>query len=221
MRVLAIETSGEACSVALIDKSAQPIPVALGHDHRLLSRGHAEALVPMLAALPDKGRANCIHVSLGPGSFTGVRIGIATARALGLAWQSDVLGYSTMSLLAQMNTNRGSLLPGSMENPDPPDILVCVQAGHGEWFVQPFSAARHPLANVRSVRPEVAIAEFDQAIIVGSTANDFVALRGWGAAEPIVPHALSAAFLPQCDLTTDLSPIYGRAPDARPPEVVV
>ncbi len=68
----------------------------------LLHRGHAERLVPMIAELPGKGRADRILVSLGPGSFTGVRIGLAAARALGLAWGSEVLGYPTLALVAAM-----------------------------------------------------------------------------------------------------------------------
>ncbi len=62
----------------------------------------------MIAELPDKGRAERIVVSLGPGSFTGVRIGLAAARALGLAWQAEVLGYPTPALVAAMARERQS-----------------------------------------------------------------------------------------------------------------
>ena len=81
MRSLAIETATEACSVALFDGDK-----VVDGRHEVLGRGHAERLVPMIAELPDKGRAQRILVSLGPGSFTGVRIGLAVARALGIAW---------------------------------------------------------------------------------------------------------------------------------------
>ena len=54
----------------------------------------------MIAALPGKGRAERIVVSLGPGSFTGIRVGIAAARGLALAWQAEIFGYPTMALIA-------------------------------------------------------------------------------------------------------------------------
>ncbi|MEL6238307.1 MAG: tRNA (adenosine(37)-N6)-threonylcarbamoyltransferase complex dimerization subunit type 1 TsaB, partial [Pseudomonadota bacterium] len=125
MRVLAIETASEACSVALFEGQS-----LVAGDHQVLGRGHAEHLVPMIGQLPEKGRAGRILVSLGPGSFTGVRIGLATARALGLAWKAEVLGYPTLQLISeQARLNH----PGA--------ATVCVNGGHGEWFVQNFSAS--------------------------------------------------------------------------------
>ena len=97
MRTLVIDSATEACSVALFEDGA-----LLAGACEVIGRGHAERLVPMIAELPDKGRAERIVVSLGPGSFTGVRIGLAAARALGLAWQAEVLGYPTLALVAAM-----------------------------------------------------------------------------------------------------------------------
>ena len=124
MRTLVIDSATEACSTALFEDGA-----LVAGDYEILGRGHAERLVPMISELPDKGRAERIAVSLGPGSFTGVRIGLAAARALGLAWRAEVVGYPTLALVAAMA--RASH-PGA--------LTVCMTGGHGEWFVQDFGA---------------------------------------------------------------------------------
>ncbi|HYD23177.1 MAG TPA: tRNA (adenosine(37)-N6)-threonylcarbamoyltransferase complex dimerization subunit type 1 TsaB [Croceibacterium sp.] len=210
--MLAIETATEACSVALFRDGLRTEA-----RYEVIGRGHAERLVPMIAELPDKGRAERILVSLGPGSFTGVRIGLAAARALGLAWGAEVLGYPTLQLVAHMDVACGPLERLSCENPDPPDFIVCMAGGHGEWFVQPFNPAREPIGPARSMRPADAVEAYPQPVVVGSRAHDLVALRGSGKAYPALPDALYAGGLPDTILTTDLAPIYGRPPDARLP----
>ena len=95
MRLLAIDCASPACSVALFDDGA-----LIDFRHEELGRGHAERLVPMIAELPGRGQADQIAVARGPGSFTGVRIGIAAARALALAWGADLVGYPSLALIA-------------------------------------------------------------------------------------------------------------------------
>ena len=97
MLTLAIDSATEACSVALLEGDR-----LVAGDFRMLGRGHAEQLVPMIAALPGKGRARRIAVALGPGSFTGVRVGLATARALAFAWGAELVGYPTLALVGAM-----------------------------------------------------------------------------------------------------------------------
>lgn len=201
MRILAIETASEACSVALFDGSR-----AIACDHRVLGRGHAEHLVPMIAALPDKGRADRILVSLGPGSFTGVRIGLATARALGVAWQAEVLGYPTFRLVQS-----------SAWQPTPRPVTVCMNGGHGEWFVQNFAANGAPEQEVQSLSPEKVGMAGTHSVIVGNRAKECAALFDDGRlALDLLPDASHAYLLHETHLTNDLRPLYGRAPDATP-----
>jgi tRNA threonylcarbamoyladenosine biosynthesis protein TsaB len=199
MRMLAIETAFEACSVALFDGVR-----VIAHDHRVMARGHAEALVPMIAGLPDKGRSSRILVSRGPGSFTGVRIGIAAARALGFAWQAEVLGYPTLALIAAQ-AQVGA------------DVTVCMNGGHGEWFVQDFAPDGTPGNALRSLTPAAAVRAGAQAHIIGNRAGEFAALLdGKRRVVDLLPDAGQAALLPQPLLTANLSPIYGRGADAKP-----
>ncbi len=202
MRVLAIETASEACSIALFAGEA-----LLAREHRVIGRGHAEALVPMIAALPHKGRAERILVSLGPGSFTGVRIGLATARALGFAWGVEVLGYPTLALIAAQ---------ARAEHPGRP-VTVCTNGGHGEWFVQDFGEEGLPLGDARSLTPEAARSAGVQAFAAGNRARDLLAGAGPEAlALDMLPDAAAVPLLPPALLTPALAPIYGRGPDATP-----
>jgi tRNA threonylcarbamoyl adenosine modification protein YeaZ len=198
MRVLAIETASEACSVALFAGET-----LLAHDHRVIGRGHAEALVPMIAALPDKGHAQRILVSLGPGSFTGVRIGLATARALGFAWGAEVLGYPTLALVA---AQAGSHHPGVA-------LTVCMNGGHGELCVQDFGGDGLPLGEAASLSPEAAQARGHRGLVAGNRAR---VLASGDAALDLLPDAAAVALLPPMLLTPALAPIYGRGPDATP-----
>ncbi|MCL6250602.1 tRNA (adenosine(37)-N6)-threonylcarbamoyltransferase complex dimerization subunit type 1 TsaB [Altererythrobacter sp. KTW20L] len=203
MRILAIESATEACSVALFDNGS-----LLGHFHEVLGRGHAEHLVPAIAALPGKGRADRIVVSLGPGSFTGVRIGLAAARALGLAWTCEVLGYPTLALVATM---------ARAAHPGEP-VTVCMTGGHGEWFVQPFGPSGMPDGPWASVTPQAALASDDNRLIAGNKARELAELGdGNKVALDLLPDARHALSLPPALFTADLAPIYGRAPDAKLP----
>ena len=202
MRTLAIETATEACSVALFEGGA-----LLAGAYEILGRGHAERLVPMIAELPDKGRAERIVVSLGPGSFTGLRIGLATARALGLAWHAKVLGYPTLALVAAM-----------AREARPGPVTVCMTGGHGEWFVQNYGADGLPEHPLRSQTPDQAQHDVHHSVAAGSKAHELLMFDGPGLVTlDILPDARSFPLLPDSLLTTSLAPIYGRPPDARLP----
>lgn len=189
--------------------------MALFHDGRLiaghynvLGRGHAERLVPMIADLPGKGRAQRIIVSKGPGSFTGVRIGIAAAQALGLAWQAEVLAYPTLALVAAMAQ------ADRLREP----VTVCMNGGHGEWFVQDFGIDGLAQGPPASLPPGAAAARSRHACIAGNKAEDLAALLPEKALHTVtlLPDARRALQLSAALLSADLTPAYGRSPDAQP-----
>lgn len=204
MRTLVIECATEACSVALFESGT-----LVAADHRVLGRGHAEHLVPMIAALPARGRAGRILVSRGPGSFTGVRIGLAVAGSLSLAWQAEVCGYPTLSLVGAM----------AIEDADEQEaVTVCMTGGHGEWFIQDFAQGGVELSKLASLAPEAAVARGARGRIAGSRASEFAAmLPGEHRAVPMLPDARRVLALAASLPGNDVSPLYGRGPDARLP----
>jgi tRNA threonylcarbamoyladenosine biosynthesis protein TsaB len=195
---LSISTTTAACSVALLDGAT-----IIAQQHEEVGRGHAERLIPMIQTLPGQGRADAIWVDCGPGSFTGTRVGLAAARALGLAWAVPVLGFSSLALIAAAG-------PGEDQ------VAVALVGGHGELFVQQFrSMPLAPAADVRSLRPDVAALEITAQRILGSGAASLLAARGFGTAEDALPRAADAALLPEALRILPPSAIYVRAPDAR------
>jgi tRNA threonylcarbamoyladenosine biosynthesis protein TsaB len=203
MRTLAIECATEACSVALFEDGT-----LLAGECRVLGRGHAEALVPMIAALPGKGKAQRIAVGLGPGSFTGLRVALAAARALQLAWRCELVGFPTLALVAAMAQARGA-----------EHVTVCMTGGHGEWFVQDFGPGVAAAGELASLTPQQAAKQRGYSHIAGSKAAELAASRG----DPqivtldLLPDAREFLLLPAHVLTGTIVPLYGRAPDARLP----
>jgi tRNA threonylcarbamoyladenosine biosynthesis protein TsaB len=202
MTVLVIETATAACSVALLDGDR-----VVSARHELVGRGHAERLVPMIGevlAQAGTNRADLIQVDCGPGSFTGIRVGIAAARGLSLAWGVPVTGFSALALIAATARE---------------DVGVAITGGHGEIFVQRFSHA--PLAPVdalQSLKPEAAALVIPDDLVLGSGAAALVAARGNGRAEETFPDAADARLLPPGLTGLAPSPLYGRAPDAKIPQ---
>jgi tRNA threonylcarbamoyladenosine biosynthesis protein TsaB len=202
MKTLVIDTATAACSVALFAGDA-----ILAAAHEVVNRGHAERLLPMIAALPDGGRADHILVDVGPGSFTGIRVGIAAARGLGLGWDATVAGYSSLALIA-----RGA----DLEAP----FAVVIEGGHGEVFMQGFATRPdlHATDALASLPPAAALAQLGERIAIGGGVRwltDLPRVQDGGADR--LPDASLALALPDAYRTLPPKPIYGRAPDAKLP----
>lgn len=198
--ILALDTSTAACTAALFEADGR----LLDSRDELIGRGHAERLVPMIEELLAGRRASLILVGTGPGSFTGLRVGIAAAHGLAIGWGADLQGMSSLALLA-------AAAPG--EGP----VGVAIAGGHGELFVQEFVRAplgiEGPLLNLT---PQAAAEAVSAPMVVGSGAVALVASRGQGEALDLLPSAASAMRLPVALRSLRPQPVYARAPDARP-----
>jgi tRNA threonylcarbamoyladenosine biosynthesis protein TsaB len=135
--VLALDTALAACSVCLFDAQRDKV---IASESAVLGKGHAEALLPMLERVIAKldggwGAIDRIGVSVGPGSYTGLRVGIAAARAAALATGRPAIGVTTLAALA------APLLGVSEDMP----IAAAIDARHGNVFFQLFSPEGRPL----------------------------------------------------------------------------
>jgi tRNA threonylcarbamoyladenosine biosynthesis protein TsaB len=200
MRRLVIDTATHACSVALFEDEA-----CIAAFHEDIGRGHAERLVPMIAGLPNKGRSDIIHVNVGPGSFTGIRVGVSAARALAFAWGAECHGYASLDLIAAMARDGEDIA-----------VDVAVTGGHGEYYFQSFDADGAALAPPQSLPPEAAASVSTAAVVAGDMAERMVALRGSGQAIDLLPNAQSWPRLAGREPLLP-SPLYVRGPDAKLP----
>ena len=218
MRILAIDTSCGAASVAVLDSGAADPLAALS---RPMTRGHAEALAPMVEEAmraADGGFASLgrIAVATGPGSFTGIRVGLAMARAMGVALGIPVAGVSTLAAFAAP----------LLSEPRPGVIAAAIDARHGALYFQLFEASGRPLGPPRCDAPRECV----RAIGAGPAwfAGDAAAIVAAEAHRAGLPYDLDGAreapdivALGRMGLALDPSvsparPVYVKPPDARP-----
>ena len=197
---LVIDTALDACTVALVENG-----VCLYVRHDVMGRGQADRLVPMVAdVLTEAGSPaiGTIAVSVGPGSFTGIRVGIAAAKAFGLAWDVPVIGVSTMDALA-----------AAVEAVHPGPLVVVHDAKRAHVYVQCFvdgAAIDAPAV----LTPEQAA---DRIRAHGPAVGTGVALLPPVPVLDITPFPLPL-FMAVCAARQprDTTPLYVRAPDAVP-----
>ncbi|WP_119301577.1 tRNA (adenosine(37)-N6)-threonylcarbamoyltransferase complex dimerization subunit type 1 TsaB [Dongia deserti] len=209
--LLAIETAGSACSVA-IRLSAERPPA---HEIMATSHGHATALAPMIRRLAqatgiDLKSLKAIAVSCGPGGFTGIRVGLSTARAMALAIGCPIVGIGSFQALAATAARSGGKL--AVCN------LVVLDSRRSELFavelgpdLQPLS----PAALLTAAEIETRCKAGDIALIADAELTQFAALGGLSASADAIAVAELAATRP--DLLQSAEPIYLRPPDISQP----
>lgn len=195
--ILAFDTSTAACTAALFEGGA-----CIARADELIGRGHAERLAPMLAELLAGRAADSILVGVGPGSFTGIRVGIAAAHGLAIGWGAQLSGLSSLALIAA-TANAGEPAAAAMTG------------GHGELFVQQFEADLDPHTAVLNLPPREAAVAISARLVAGPGAAALVEARGWGEAVECWPAAADALRLPLQLRQLAPEPVYARPPDAR------
>jgi tRNA threonylcarbamoyladenosine biosynthesis protein TsaB len=223
MNVLAFDTCFPALSVAVGSNLASPRARVLSRTEPMAT-GHAERLLPLIDELLDAARLavadlDRVVVTVGPGSFTGTRIGIAAARAFKLARNMALVPITSLEAIALSPLIAAA--PGE-------DVVVAVDAHRGEAYVQVFDEARQSagpprllalsdLASLQRGRPLLAIGTAALAVAEAINASGG---KARAHSDMIFPDMAAAAIwaATRAPATAPLEPLYLRPPDAKPQE---
>jgi tRNA threonylcarbamoyl adenosine modification protein YeaZ len=218
MRVLAIDTALAACAAAVIDTNRAAI---IASETQAMARGHAEAVMPLIARVMDAAQIEFSHldriaVTTGPGSFTGLRVGLSAARGIALAAGKPAVGLSTLA---------GFAAPHVAED-DKAAVVAVVDARHDHVYLQVFGPGGRTVVapRIAPMREALRAAMTAPARIVGSAAELLAA--AWPRKEP-PPLLVEQLDSPDIGWVARLGaaaadghgppkPLYLRAPDAQP-----
>ncbi|RXG92416.1 tRNA (adenosine(37)-N6)-threonylcarbamoyltransferase complex dimerization subunit type 1 TsaB [Bradyrhizobium zhanjiangense] len=218
MLILAIDTALDACSAAVLDTETAELRA---QESLPMKRGHAEALMPLIARVMQSANLaftalDRIAVTVGPGSFTGLRVGISAARGLALAARRPAVGLTTLSAYAAAIVGQSRSVP----------VMSAIDARHDHVYFQIVAGDGSQLVRpqVASIDEAIAASQFGAPHLVGNAANILAGRWPKDAPQPIAVDAqpapdigwvawLGAAANPD---TTPARPFYLRAPDAKP-----
>ena len=217
MRVLAIDTALAVCAAAVLDTER---PGLHARESVPMVRGHAEALMPLIARVMDAAELEFseldrIAVTTGPGSFTGLRVGIAAARGIALAAAKPSVGLSTLTAYAAPLIAKDDSIP----------VLAAIDARHDQVYLQVFGVGGRMLVSPRigPIHEALRVLPLGPVRIVGSAASVIAAT--WPAHLP-APSLVETHPAPDIDWVARLGaaavglappkPLYLRAPDAQP-----
>jgi tRNA threonylcarbamoyladenosine biosynthesis protein TsaB len=220
MLILAIDTALDACAAAILDTDAGRL---IAQESLAMKRGHAEALMPLIArVIKEAGigfaALDRVAVTTGPGSFTGLRVGLSAARGIALAANKPVVGLTTLTAYAA---------PVVSQNAAPP-VISAIDARHDHVYFQAVSGDGSSLIRPRvgPIEEALGAARFGAPHLVGNAARILADRWPADAPPPFKVEAqpapditwvawLGAAVSPN---TAPARPFYLRAPDAKPPK---
>jgi tRNA threonylcarbamoyladenosine biosynthesis protein TsaB len=215
--ILAIDAAGSACAAA-VAKGEQLLAIR----YAAMMHGQAETLLPMIdGAMHEAGLKpavlDLVAVTTGPGSFTGIRVGIAAARGIALAAGLPLIGVGSFEAVAELVPT--AVIAGG-------SLLVALEARRADLYLQFFDAARRPLCQPAAILPEalaetVAKVEPRCRAIAGDAAARAAAVLGLGSGPavvewaPSVKGALCAALRRWSagERGSEVRPLYLRPPD--------
>jgi tRNA threonylcarbamoyladenosine biosynthesis protein TsaB len=218
MLILAIDTALDACSAGVLDTNVAQL---IAQESQPMKRGHAEALMPLIArVIKQAGIAftalDRIAVTTGPGSFTGLRVGLSAARGIALAAARPAVGLTTLTAYA------APVVSTNQEQP----VISAIDARHDHVYFQVVSGNGSALIPPRVAPIEEALgaARFGAPYLVGNAAR--ILADRWPADAP-PPFKVDAQPAPDITWvawlgaavnpnTTPARPYYLRAPDAKP-----
>lgn len=219
-RLLAFDCAGGACSAACWDSGR-----VIARRHQMMARGHAERLVPMIQEVMAEAGAgfaelDAIAVTCGPGGFTGLRIGLATARGLSLASGKPVIGVSNFEVIA-------AAVPASERTGR--TLTVLIDAKRADLYLQAFAEDGTVITKPMALQPEAIDGEVPPGplLLAGdavSQAQGALELAGRDMVLSTAPDTADAAVLAAVAATGDerglseAQPIYLRAPDVTQPK---
>src|SRR3977135_666411 len=183
MLILAIDTALDACAAGVLDTTAGEL---IAQESQPMKRGHAEALMPLIArVIKESGIAfaslDRIAVTTGPGSFTGLRVGLSAARGIALAANKPVVGLTTLTAYA------APLVSQNAEQP----VIAAIDARHDQVYFQVVSGNGSSLIRPRVAPIEEALgaSRFGAPHLVGNAAKILADRWPAHAAPPFSAHA--------------------------------
>ncbi len=213
MIVLAIDTAGADCAAAVYDSERG---IVLAERTETIGKGHAERLMSLIdAVMSESGQPFAsigqVAVVIGPGSFTGIRVGVAAARGLALALGVNAVGVSTLAVIAAAARE-------SRDDADDRPVVAAMDAKRNEIYLQAFAPSGAPLcpATVASVEEASDMAAaYPDAELAGSGSR-LLAERAQATGADRFPIRLVAIL--GASSTEQPKPLYLRGPDVRPQE---